>query len=126
MPVSRLVVLFGRWGRPPEDVAWVAFALGLGILIAAVADRDLLENIRRQSRARFLGGVALLAAFLTLGYAAHYLRGGPRIIDATTYSLQARALAQGHVTWPALFPSASSRGRFLLYVDQHLAGIFPP
>src|ERR1700692_1709654 len=108
----RLVIVLGRWGLPPDDVAWAAFALGLGCVLATLAGRDVLEGVRRASRARFLAGAGLFAAFLTLGYAAHYLRGGPRIIDATMYVLQAKALAHGHVSWHVPFPSASFRGRF--------------
>ncbi len=121
------MVLLGRWGLPPDDVAWGIFALGLGCILATLLGRDVLESMWRASRARFLAGAGLVAAFLTLGYAAHYLRGGPRIIDATTYVLQAKALAHGHVSWHVPFPSASFRGRFLLFREpDHLAGIFPP
>ncbi len=74
----------------------------------------------------FLTLCALGAAGLSLGYVAHYLAGGPRIIDATSYYLQARALAEGHFAWPASDPSASVRGRFLLFHDGQIAGIFPP
>lgn len=106
-------------------------AFGLACVLSALANRDVLENAMNASRARFLAGAGLLAAFLTLGYAAHYLRGGPRIIDATTYVLQAKALAHGHLSFPAPFPSASFRGRFLLFHPHaggggDLSGIFPP
>jgi hypothetical protein len=126
--MSKLVVLLGRWGSPPDDVAWLIAAAGLALVIAALASRDLLDNMRRVSRARFLATASLAAGFLTLGYAAHYLRGGPRIIDATTYVLQAKALAHGHLAWHVPFPSASFRGRFLLFREDAgtLAGIFPP
>ncbi|HEY1955214.1 MAG TPA: hypothetical protein VGH28_06365 [Polyangiaceae bacterium] len=123
----KLAVLVGRWGAPPDDVAWVAFALGLGAVLAVLASRDVLEGIRSQSRARFLIGASMLASFLTLGFAAHYLRGGPRIIDATAYALQAKALAHRELAWHVPWPSASFRGRFLLCTSpDRLAGIFPP
>ena len=124
---SKLAVLVGRWGAPPDDVSWVALALGLACLLAALASRDVLEPLRRVSRARFLASVSLLAAFLTLGFLAHYLRGGPRIVDATAYVLQAKALSHGHLAWHEPWPSASFRGRFLLFESpDRLAGIFPP
>jgi len=67
---------------------------------------------------------------LSAGYLHHYLRGGPRIVDATSYWLQAKALAEGHVTWPIFEPTASVRGRFLLTsgtLDAPRVGvIFPP
>jgi hypothetical protein len=124
---SKLAVALGRWGLPPDDAAWAALAFGLACILATFASRDLLESAYRASRARFLTGVGLVAAFLTLGYAAHYLRGGPRIIDATTYVLQAKALSHGHVAWHVPFPSASFRGRFLLFESpDRIAGLFPP
>ncbi len=128
MTVSpKLAIVLGRWGAPSEDVAWVAFAVGLGCVLATLAGRDPLGGMRQATRPRFLAGASLIAAFLTLGYAAHYLRGGPRIIDATAYVLQAKALAHGHLSWHVPFPSASFRGRFLLFTEpDHLAGIFPP
>ena len=124
---SKLAVLVGHWGKPPDDVSWAALALGLGCVLATLANRDVLEGVRRVSRARFLASVALVSAFLTLGFAAHYLRGGPRIIDATAYVLQAKALAHGHFAWRVPWPSASFRGRFLLFAPpDRVAGIFPP
>jgi hypothetical protein len=123
---SRLQIIFGRWGLPPDDVAWAVFAFGLACVLASFASRDLLESAKNATRARFLAGAGVAAAFLTLGYAAHYLRGGARIVDATTYVLQAKALAHGHLAWHEPWPSASFRGRFLLFEDGHLAGIFPP
>jgi hypothetical protein len=123
---SRLQIILGRWGLPPDDVAWAIFAFGVACVLASLASRDLLESAKKASRARFLAGVGVAAAFLTLGYAAHYLRGGARIIDATTYVLQAKALAHGHFAWHEPWPSASFRGRFLLFHDDRLAGIFPP
>lgn len=126
MAPSRLQIIFGRWGLPPDDIAWVAFAFGLACVLASFASRDLLESAKNATRARFLAGAGIAAAFLTLGYAAHYLRGGARIVDATTYFLQAKALAHGHFAWHEPWPSASFRGRFLLFHDDRIAGIFPP
>ncbi len=57
---------------------------------------------------------------------SHYLRGGPRIIDATSYYLQARAIAHGHlafcrVTAQLLREPLSAAQRAAL-----LSVIFPP
>ncbi len=72
----------------------------------------------------------LLAALLSAGYVAYYLRGGPRIIDATSYWLQARAMSEGMLAWPIGEPEQAVLGRFLLRttVDGQagVAGIFPP
>lgn len=72
--------------------------------------------------------LAAVAALLSLGYVHVYLRGGPRIIDATSYFLQARLLSQGNFGFEPLLPSGSFRGRFLTGpVDATtLAVIFPP
>ena len=65
---------------------------------------------------------------LSWAYVVFYLRGGPRIIDATSYFLAARSLAGGAFTFDLVEPSAALRGRFLL-VTPGLSGlgvIFPP
>ena len=50
-----------------------------------------------------------------------------RIVDATTYFLQARAFAESGFTFPVPEPSASFRGRFLLWDEARGAsGLFPP
>ena len=129
MPPLRAVV--GVWGPPDGAVATCAVVLGLALAAAAVTapERRTLEQIVLASpRRAFLWGGCGLAAALSLGYVAVYLRGGPRIIDATTYLLEARSLAAGAFTFPAGFPSASTRGRFLLYDETSgaLGGLFPP
>ena len=125
--MTKLAALVGAWGPPPDQVAWAALVLAVALALAAVASPASLDGLRRASRARFLTSAALLAAFLTLGFAAHYLRGGPRIVDATAYVLQAKALSHGHLAWHVPWPSASFRGRFLLFTGpDRIAGIFPP
>jgi hypothetical protein len=123
--MSRLAQLLGAWHRPADAPAWIA----LGIA-AALALRCLMPARLRadpQPRARFVTIAAFVAAFLSLGYVAHYLRGGPRIIDATTYFLQGRAISHGAFSWTVPDVSASFRGRFLLFQEpDRLAGIFPP
>jgi hypothetical protein len=56
------------------------------------------------------------------------LRGGPRIIDATSYWLEARTLAHGAFTFSVPEPTAAFRGRFLLasHDGGELGVIFPP
>lgn len=124
--------MVGTWGAPPDGVALAA--LGLSIALTALAAAP--ENVRAALGARVFG-VALprfswivgsLAALASLGYVALYLRGYPRIVDATSYLLEARSLARGSFTFPADFPSAATRGRFLVYDEAsgRLGGIFPP
>ena len=69
-----------------------ALLLVFGVAIVAVAG--------------LLGLAAVSAGALSLAYVALYLRGGPRIIDATSYWLQARAIASG---WLAAWPLGEPR-----------------
>lgn len=118
---------FGWFGAPPDAPA--AFALGAAIVVAAFGPA-LLRRSRAAPTPLVLALLASTATALSLGYVEHYLRGGPRIVDATTYFLEARALAEGHVTWAADLPSASERGRFLLATGagdaMRIGPIFPP
>lgn len=129
LPPLRAVV--GTWGPPEGAAATCALVFGILLLGASLTARGrvVLERaVLDSSRRAFLWGACGLAAALSLGYVAFYLRGGPRIIDATTYLLEARGLAAGSFRFPAGFPSASTRGRFLLYDEAGgaLGGIFPP
>jgi hypothetical protein len=79
-------------------------------------------------RSLWLALLCLLAFGLSCVYSSFYLRGGPRIIDATSYFLEARSLAAGAFSFQVPDPTASFRGRFLLASpDGHRLGvIFPP
>jgi len=125
----------GAWGKPPDVVAWVALALAALFGFHALSRRPegaelpawLRDGQGGLSRRRFLAVASFAAAFASLGYIAFYLRGGPRIVDATSYFLQGRALAHGNVSWPVFEPTAAFRGRFLLFQEPNrLSGIFPP
>jgi len=113
-------------GWPPDGVAWTAFAAACA-LVAVLHPRG-----RRALACAFgvevvLPALALGAALLSAGYVAYYLRGGPRIIDATSYYLQARAMAHGYFAFPVSSPLGSFGGRFLLPSAPHsLSVIFPP
>ncbi|HEX7670829.1 MAG TPA: hypothetical protein VF395_14640, partial [Polyangiaceae bacterium] len=124
---------FGDFGAPPDAVSWAALVLAAAIFVGSVGktkNLDLERHLRERPRLLLVFVVALaLSAFaLSLGYVAYYLRGGPRIVDATSYFLQARALAEGHVRFDIPSPSGSFRGRFLLPSDDGhaLSVIFPP
>lgn len=138
-PQERLIALLGTWSAPPDLPAKLAAVLALAPALAAIAGRGegllLGSNApdpdeRRAESRRFVALVAFAAAMLSIAYVASYLRGGPRIVDATTYFLQGRALAHGDLSWTPLEPSASFRGRFLIYREgadgASLGGIFPP
>jgi len=118
---------FRTLGAPPDLPS--AMALAAAILLLWQGRRAFAALFRAPKSA----AVALLAAIalaLSAGYVHHYLRGGPRIIDATSYWLEARALAEGYASWPIDEPTASVRGRFLLLGGTaeapRLGVIFPP
>jgi hypothetical protein len=140
MPTSPTAVTaatwLGTWSRPADGPSRVA--LGIAGLLFAVAlvpggPKWLASTLELASladltrRRRFLTVTSFVAAFLSLGYVAFYLRGGPRAAEAAAYWLQGRALAHGELAWTAPEPSASFRARFLLSADpERLVGIFPP
>lgn len=113
-------------GLPRDASEWLACALA--ILVAACASR----LAARADRARVWVAVCAVAAgALSAAYIALYLRGGPRIIDATSYWLEARAFAAGGFgRWPLPEPEAATMGRFLLRTEidgaPAVAPIFPP
>ncbi len=113
------------FGLSHDGASWAAAALallGLGI------------SLHRPSRAWLaalppapvLAALSLSAAALSATYVAHYLHGGPRIVDATSYFLEGRALSHGQVWFPVPEPRASFHGRFLLESERGLAVLFPP
>jgi hypothetical protein len=130
--MPRWLGFIGPWGAPPDGPAWGAVACAIVALAIAFAPKSTSVVFLARVRSRtFVAVCAFAAALLSLGYVAYYLRGGPRIIDATTYFLQGRALSEGHFAWTIPEPTANFRGRFLLaHDDPHrgttLAGIFPP
>lgn len=74
-----------------------------------------------------LAALCSFAFALSCAYVSYYLRGGPRIIDATSYFLEARSLAAGAFDFRVPEPLASFHGRFLLAGPEGRLGvIFPP
>ncbi len=126
----------GTWSRPPDRPSQVALALAallLGVALVPGGPRWLVSLLEvtgagdLKRRRRFLFVASFVAAFLSLGYIAFYLRGGPRAPEAATYWLQGRALSHGHLTWTVSDPTASFRAKnLLLSAPDRLAGIFPP
>jgi hypothetical protein len=112
-------------GLPRDAAQWLALLLALG----ALAGGALLSAKARRS-GLFVAVAALAAAALSAAYVAVYLRGGPRIIDAGSYWLSARALSEGLLSWPLHAPETSVLGRFLVRSEHadgpHVAVIFPP
>jgi hypothetical protein len=135
-PLAASVGLLGTWSAPPDRPAQVALALAAFVLVVAFVPRGPqwlanaldfagLSDITRSRR--FLTVASFLAAFLSLGYVAFYLRGGPRAPEAATYWLQGRAMSHGELVWAAPDPTASFRATNLLAkLPDRLSGILPP
>jgi hypothetical protein len=95
-----LPAVLGAWGMPPDGPAWAAFAVAVAAVGTALAPDGVAKHLWTGGAGRFfVAASAFGAALLSLGYVAFYLRGGPRIIDATSYFLQARGLSEGHMAW---------------------------
>lgn len=119
---------WGNFGLPPDAVAWTALSLALALTWTIARRGDAcLRLVRGLPPTGAVLGLAALASALSWGYVAFYLRGGPRIIDATSYYLEARALADGALAFPVPDPSGSFRGRFLVNTPTgELSVLFPP
>jgi len=110
------------WSTPADIVRTVTLLLAV---LVAFGMRKASDNQLR----RVVRYAPVAAAALSAGYVAYYLRGGPRIIDATAYYLQARTFAAGQWAIPLTEPELSVLGRFLLRSDWHgpsASVIFPP
>jgi hypothetical protein len=118
------------WGAPPDAPAWAALALGVAfsIFVATKGGAKRFDDLLLwPTRTAFLAAVGALSALLSVLYIHHYLAGGPRIIDATSYYLQARLLAADMVTFEPDGPLASFHSRFLYATAWHgLTPLFPP
>jgi hypothetical protein len=111
------------YGLPRDVVSLAALVAGGAWLVLARAPR--------LSRRVFVLVASIAAAFLSWGYVQVYLRGGPRIIDATAYTLEARALAHGLLAWELPEPRSEVVGRFLVEstlddAPRRIGVIFPP
>lgn len=117
-----------RFGLPPDAVAWIALGFAVVALALALARASRLARFAEKRPIVVLTLLAATAALLSAGYIHHYLRGGPRIVDATSYFLEARALSQGLLSFEVPAPAGSFRGRFLVSAPESdaLAVIFPP
>lgn len=104
---------------------WALGALGIALLLAVSPRMSWLERHQR----RVVASLALIAGALSWLYRLHYLDGASRVIDATTYLLQARILATEGFCASVVGPTASFRGRFVmesLAEPGCIGGIFPP
>jgi hypothetical protein len=111
---------------PADTPAWAALLLCCGTLVSPLIARF----VPRLSLRSWVAAWAGLSVLLSAAYVESYLHGGPRIIDATSYWLEARGFASGLVTWLVDEPTAAVRGRFLLHQTTpdglRIGVIFPP
>ncbi|MGC4091964.1 MAG: hypothetical protein QM756_29585 [Polyangiaceae bacterium] len=115
-----------KFGLDSDVVAWCA--LGAALLALALGSwKPCVAFLRGVAARTLLISLAASAALLSAGYVAYYLRGGPRIVDATHYYLQGRALAHGDFAFHVPEPVASFSGRFLVSAPggQALGVLFP-
>ncbi len=135
-PTDLRLLVLGAWAKPPDVAAWGALGVAVVLLVVtllpfgprvlgSLLDFASIDDFSR--RRRFVAIASFTAAFLSLGYVAMYLRGGPRGTDACELFLQARAMSHGHVAWGVSTPTASFRGGGLLFAGpDELAGVYPP
>jgi hypothetical protein len=116
-----LTKLFGQYGLPADAFAWVIFAFAL-----VLAQKHVSLALFSLGRGRFVALSAGTGGVLSALYTAIYLHGQSRIIDATTYLLQARAFAHAGLGLPVPLVEASGAGRFVLTGLHGVVGIFPP
>lgn len=120
----------GAFGLPPDAIAWCSLLAALVWLIATrkAEHRARFGLILQAQFPRIVAAIGLIAAVCSLGYVRYYLRGAPRIIDATAYYQQARSFAEGQFTLPLFEPTSALRGRFLYFdpIRHTLAVLFPP
>jgi hypothetical protein len=119
---------FTTFGVPPDAVAWGACLAAIIVFFAHRRLSQWASALGERGAWRVTLLLAATAALLSAGYVEFYLRGGPRIIDATSYLLEARALAEGSLAFDVPWPSAAFRGRFLTSApgSPALSVIFPP
>src|SRR5688500_10565006 len=114
-------------GPSPDPFGTAALVLGGAALLLALFRPAKLTALLDGTRSRVLvTALAVAGALASYGYLHHYLHGGPRIVDATSYFLEGRALAEGKLAFDVPSPSASFRGRFTSFRDGALSVIFPP
>lgn len=110
----------------PSSTAAGRVALALGLVLLALALVRRLPWGKPAPSGTLVVRYGLLAALLSWGYVVAFLHGGPRIVDATSYFLEARALAEKFLAFPVPEPSAAFRGRFTVLGPHGLSVIFPP
>jgi hypothetical protein len=121
-----------RLAWPDLRLAQGALLLGIGVLAVAwrLRERGRVGAISERALRWIVFGASVASAVLSLGWIVEVLRGAPRVIDATTYVLEARIFAGGAFGFEAGDLPTRAAGRFLVRDvaadGAHLAPIFPP
>lgn len=110
----------------PSSTTAGRLALGLGVVLLVLALVRRAPWGKPAPNGTLVVRYGLLAALLSWGYVVAFLHGGPRIVDATSYFLEARALAEKLLAFPVPEPTAAFRGRFTVFGPHGLSVIFPP
>lgn len=111
---------------PVGPAGWVCLLLAV-VWCVPVVNRRLQALVFDSSKTKYVVAIATLSFTSSLLYVHTYLRGGPRIIDATSYLLQAKTFASGHFAFAPPGALHSYTGRFLVVTPEgHLAVLFPP
>ncbi len=114
------------FGAPDSWFAYACLLVACSFVLPAVR-RQTVQVLFHSSRRAYVVTVVSATFALSLAYVHYYLRGGPRIIDATSYWLQAHTFALGSFSFPAPGPLHSFAGRFLVVTPNgELAVLFPP
>ncbi|MCH2111037.1 MAG: hypothetical protein MK135_17095, partial [Polyangiaceae bacterium] len=133
---------WGPWGWPQDLFTWTILLLGICSIcggawaLFARATKNGETTLRRQSTfslekhyrwLRIL--LSFLSALLSLDYLQRYLGNTPTIIDASSYWLEAKILAQGGATFSRQAAGALVQGRFMISPPSNpgaVGVIFPP
>lgn len=111
---------------PDSPFAWGCLLLGVAFLVPALRG-TVTRWLTHASQRAYAVTLLCTALLLNLAYVHFYLRGGPRIIDATAYWLQAHVFASGSYTFAAPGPLHAFGGRFLVVTPSgELSVLFPP
>lgn len=114
---------------PDAPHSWLAITCLtlVGACLFPAVRRSITNAVVHSSQQLFIATLAGLTLTLSVAYVFYYLRGGPRIIDATSYWLQAHLFAQGTFSFAPPGPVHSFLGRFLVFTPHgELAVLFPP
>lgn len=111
---------------PNTALAWACLALACAFVLPQVR-RAANWVVSDSPRLRYAIALAVVTVALSVGYVHFILGGAPRIIDATSYWLQARLFAEGQFSFAPPGPLHAFAGRFLVVTPTgELAVLFPP